>query len=276
MLHPFFIMGVMNVTPDSFSDGGRSATLDGFVHHLNLLKPYCDVIDIGAESTAPFNDGVTFVQEKERLMPILSYLKTLGQDHFLLSLDSYKPEIAHWFFSELNWSKGIWNDVSGIADESVHDFLKKFPNHHYVLCHTHVPSREQVSNHMSFLNEQAVDVNVIKHFKDADLSSYGKRVVLDPCFGFSKTYEQNLQLIKDFSIIEQSFPEHHFIVGLSKKSFLRKNLEIAANKEELMELSEHLHFDLLKNTFHPMARNHSLWVRLHRPKLAHLAQMSLS
>lgn len=277
------IMGVMNVTPNSFSDGGRfieSSTIEAQIENFKKLGVY--YLDIGAESTAPMNDAISADEEWQRLEKVIAILKEelwAG----VVSLDTYKPEIANAFFKELsksgyNDSQFLWNDVSGEWDGEVEDFLNRYPSSRYVFCHNEAPSREKTSLHMDFVKDGANEEcfsRLKEYFKKADTSQYGERVVLDPCFGFSKTYEQNWYLIENFPLLMESFEDHDFVFGVSRKSFLRKWWQENVNsyeekKENLLQKSEILHASLLRDLFKKCSSNKlkKAIFRLHDPEIA--------
>ena len=246
----FKSMGVMNITPNSFSDGGGHLSPQAMQKTIGRFQNL-DVhyLDIGAESTAPMNDPISFQEEWLRLQSCLNVLSEIKWQG-VISLDSYRPKTAHSFFKELkilgyNENQFLWNDVSGKYDDEVLGFLDEYKEARYVFCHNLCPSREDASHHMDHVNE---DQSLEEFFKELIAFFKGvqaqDRVVFDPCFGFSKTYEQNLYLLEHFPRLVREFSGHSWVYGISKKSFLRRwwseRIE-EGNRPFLLEKSEFLH-----------------------------------
>ena len=149
------VMGVMNVTPNSFSDGGKfqkTAAIEKQIESFEKLG--VTLLDIGAESTAPMNQPISSHEEWQRLGNILEILlrrKWQG----IVSLDSYRPGTAFQFFEALKHGgyenkQFLWNDVSGVWDKEVEGFLNTFEGSRYVFCHNECSGREQTSHHMEY------------------------------------------------------------------------------------------------------------------------------
>ena len=269
------VMGVINLTPDSFSDGGLIENKDHLINQINLFRKHkTNIFDFGAESTAPFNPSITEDEEKKRLTPLLKYLKTLEKDSLTISLDTYKPEIAHWFFTDLKWNYGIWNDVSGLYDESVQSFLARFNDHKYIYCHNNAPKRSLTSEHMDYVNDEPILVQLNNFFRKVDSLEFKNRIIIDPCFGFSKSYEQNWAIIDSWCDLLESFSKQTVVFGVSKKSFMRKKVkeqlgDDSLDKEDSFYYSELLHYNLI-NSLKRLSHCET-WIRAHDPRLVHLA-----
>ncbi|OIQ17470.1 MAG: hypothetical protein BM556_11735 [Bacteriovorax sp. MedPE-SWde] len=269
-------MGVINITPNSFSDGGKcldtefSKTLIDKFLNLSQLEgiPLC--LDIGAESTAPFNSSVTIDEEWERIekyfLPLLD--KVSFPEEAIISLDTYKAEIVERFIlNTQNQSfKIIWNDISGKLDSSVFDLLKKYPELDYVYCHNLCPSRELSSSHMDYVNIDLTSNDLSTYFKkaldiikDADISI--NRIIFDPCFGFSKTLEQNYELLSNCN----DYVECHdrWVLGVSKKSFLQALVK-SESKEHRKQESESFHQTILSQWM-KVFPNKNIFYRVHDP-----------
>ena len=266
-------MGVVNITPDSFSDGGRlldSTSLENKLSYFETLG--VDVVDIGAESTAPFNESIDKEAEKERLVPFIRLYRDLGLN-FKVSLDSYKEETAFWFFNELKTSYGIWNDVSGKFDDSVLKFLIDNPRHQYVWCHNNAPERELSGKHMDYVSGINIFIQLENFFKNKNLERLSDRVIFDPCFGFSKSYEQNWEIIDNWHKWNELFANIPVVFGVSKKSFLRKKLldtlNIELNKEDVLSYSELLHERILRKIHDQNSQK--TFFRVHDPVVAKIA-----
>ena len=244
-------IGVMNITPNSFSDGGEFFSPDTISHRLQFLKQY-DAIDIGAESTAPKNASISWATEWERWQMVLPLLKDLT---VTISADTYHPEtifalLKYWKDHKLK-SKLMWNDVSGKYDESVREFLKS--GFDYVFCHNLAPKRELSGRHMDYV---ASEMDLLEYFRP----HRHPQVIFDPCLGFSKSYEQNWEIIEKFGEIQKKLQHDRWLIGFSRKSFLKKKYGI----EDFEEL-DHIHVLEIKKM-----RDHAtgeVWVRTHRPEL---------
>lgn len=211
------LMGVINITPDSFSDGNQFNSKETFSKRFKELSSV-GYIDIGAESTAPFNSAISFEEEIDRYKVILNELKSYSSNN--LSIDSYHPETILFLIKELG-DNFIWNDVSGSVDQKVRDILNEHKNLKYVLCHNLAPERELTSSHMDYCQEGLELDELIKFFNEGLKNLPQKRIILDPCFGFSKKREQNHQLLKKMPEFINHFNDHQIVIGISRKSFLR-------------------------------------------------------
>ncbi|HXH76101.1 MAG TPA: dihydropteroate synthase [Bacteriovoracaceae bacterium] len=245
----------MNVTPDSFSDGGE-LTAATFQSKLTSFGPV-DALDIGAESTAPMNAPISPAEEWNRLAPILPLLKDLNCP---LSLDTYHPETI---FRIANDCKGtlIWNDVSGKFDDSVIDFLKLNEKFHYVFCHNRAPSRKLTATHMQYLSESQGDA-FMDELTAFFLPHIHPRVIFDPCLGFSKTYEQNWYILDHFADLQRRIPHNRWLLGLSRKSFLRKKYNLSLDAKDVLDTQ---HVQEIKRLI-PSLKG-EVWIRTHRPEI---------
>lgn len=285
------IMGVINVTPNSFSDGGLAFNKTGIENRLHTLSSKCDILDFGGESTAPMNSSVGSEAEKERLALLLETFKSTS---FLksypgkISLDSFRSENALWFFECLkkegvSSEKFIWNDVSGVWDQSVEDFLKNFSDSLYVFCHNEAGNREESGKHMEKVPNVS-NGDLIPYLLDFFSKGFKERVFIDPCFGFSKTYEQNLYLLEHWGSLIPHFSQQGFVFGISKKSFLRRfwqeNIASQSDltREVLLQKSEYLHLLWLKNAL-LQGENQGLQelvLRVHDPEIGFLAKQRVA
>ncbi len=284
-MNPFKGMGVINLTPNSFSDGNihlNEATLSHTLKEWQSLG--VDALDIGAESTAPFNEGISADEEWRRLEKhwLPQALKLDPNSCPLLSFDTYHIEVAYRLLKwhkERGFTRLLWNDVSGQLDQDVIDLLLEFESAHYCFCHNEAPSREECQNHMSYLFEGDPLPRIANFFQKRLSRALKKipknRLWLDPCLGFSKNFTQNEAILLRFEELIQAFPGHPFVLGMSRKSFLRQRVSMALGYEvqppESIELSEYLQMAHLLR-IGPFLQHHSdIWCRLHRVKLLGLA-----
>ena len=244
-------LGVINRTPNSFSDQGASLNPNFFNSQLkSFLDDASVIVDIGFESTAPMNFPISEAQELKRFYDFLEASKNFSFTARFVSFDTYKIKnfllMAHEFQRIHKDARLIFNDVSGVLDEELKEALLQFRNKdfYYIYNSSHIPERSQVLNHMQFLQpELDIIESTSKSFKAAfnwfKSFQMESQLILDPGFGFSKTYEQNWQLIDRFNELEilrdLDIP---VLVGLSKKSFLKKSLELSQGIQPRMSLEE--------------------------------------
>lgn len=263
MTDKIFAMGVINITPNSFSDGGKYNDFNSLVKSFKDMLTWADVIDIGAESTAPFNDSIDALKELTRfekyLFPLLA---KLPDPKITLSIDTYRPEVFYEVYLVVKhyWPKTklILNDVSGKIDDDLVDLLGMSElDFDYVYSHNLCPSRDLTSNHMDYCSDDdSIEFLrlVVQYFRNGleVLKPLNRRVWVDPCFGFSKTRKQNHILLKNFKTFLLQLPwEVPIIYGVSRKSFLRIPKEMNAkdpkNQVILDQMQAILIYDLIKD-----------------------------
>jgi dihydropteroate synthase len=211
------IMGILNITPDSFSDGGLYNSPSKAIKQLyKLLEQGADVIDIGAESTRPGAILLDTNTEWQRLEPILQEIDRQNIKT-IISLDTRKGAIAEL---ALRYSVQIINDVSGLADPKMLKILQQNPKLKIVLNHHRgLP----VKPHNASTNPQII--KEISDFWEQKLhyaqSLKPLQIILDPGFGFGKNNQENLLLLKNLAALHQKFA-FPFLIGLSRKRFVRK------------------------------------------------------
>lgn len=250
-------MGVMNVTPNSFSDGGEISP-SNFLETLKSLGPI-EALDIGAESTAPMNDSISWEEEWERLLPFMPLLKDVKA---LLSFDTYHPETVEEilrYYMNHGWDQEIlWNDVSGKFDGFVKDYLSLSPKFSYVLCHNLAPNRALTGKHMDYVDPELTLEKVRDYLAPFSIP----QVIFDPCLGFSKTYEQNWEILNNFGTLQTMTGHGRWLLGFSRKSFLRKKLGLELQDREKLDLA---HADIINNSQTQWPGE--VWIRTHRPRL---------
>lgn len=206
-------MGIVNVTPDSFSDGAAHFRADEAIAHARaLMAEGADILDIGGESTRPGADPVSSEQELARILPVLEALRDAG---IPLSVDTFKPEVMR---RALDAGADMINDIYGFRRPGA---IEAVAQSRCGLCVMHMqgePKTMQASPHY----EDIVDeVGVFLQQRVAALVAAGvarQRIVLDPGFGFGKTAEQNYLLLRRLADIDsQGYP---WLIGLSRKSMI--------------------------------------------------------
>jgi dihydropteroate synthase len=248
-------MGVMNVTPDSFSDGGELATYAQFLARLKSFGNV-DAIDLGAESTAPMNAPISADEEWHRIEPVLKWIRDLN---LTVSFDTYHPATVHRLvkcWKDLRRPQPfIWNDVSGHFDHHVTDFLREGEQFHYVFCHNLAPRRSLTGAHMEYVREK---LDLADHF----WQKHHPRVIFDPCLGFSKTYEQNWWILEHFAEVQGTLGHDRWLVGFSRKSFLRRKYDLTLEQRDELD---RVHVQEFKRLSHSWQGE--VWIRTHRPEL---------
>ena len=210
------IMGVLNITPDSFSDGGNYLMFDDSVKQLNtMIEEGADIIDIGAESTKPYSNPVPEDVQLERLIPILEYIN-MNNIQVPISIDTRSAKVAQ---KCLEAGAKIINDVSGLAyDENMVNVIAK-SNCAVVIQHSKGTPDIMQDNPIydNLMDEIFVDLK-----KKADFAiSNGinpTNIIIDPGIGFGKTREDNFEILRRFSELKPlGYP---ILLGLSRKSML--------------------------------------------------------
>lgn len=272
-LSKFKTLGVINRTPNSFSDHGLSLNPQHFENQLqSFLEDPSVIVDIGFESTAPMNQPITAAEEISRFESFLEASKKFSFAEKFISFDTYKVQnflhMAKSFGKIHPQAHFIFNDVSGVLNEELKAALIKFKdqNFYYIYTFSHIPSRAQVLEHMKFVRPLSDVIDeTSKSFNEAytwfKSFQMENKLILDPGFGFSKTFEQNWELINQWSELERKTNlEVPLLVGLSKKSFLKKALE------DHPELDlEGLHKKCIQNIQKVSKGN--LLFRVHDPKI---------
>ncbi|MCX7770572.1 MAG: dihydropteroate synthase [Proteobacteria bacterium] len=212
------IMGVVNVTPDSFSDGGLYTDKEkAFKHAINLYQEGADILDIGGESTRPFAEPVSAEEEITRVVPVIEMIKNYNKD-IIVSVDTYKSETAK---KALEAGADIVNDISGLNfDENMKKVVAE-KRAGIILMHTRGKPQEMQKDteYEDFMGEVIESLsNSINKAVEAGIER--ERIVIDPGIGFGKKFEHNLYILKklkEFSIF--GLP---ILIGPSRKSFLGK------------------------------------------------------
>ncbi|HQN64240.1 MAG TPA: dihydropteroate synthase [Methylophilus sp.] len=208
------VMGIVNVTPDSFSDGGRYASsLKAVSHALQLVEEGADILDIGGESTRPSAVPVSLQEELDRVMPVLESL--IRQVNIPISIDTYKPQVMQ---TAIAVGASMINDIRALQEEGA---LGVVANSNAGVCLMHMQGLPQTMQEHPHYEDV---VNDVKHFlmtrlqtaQDAGIQA--SRIVLDPGFGFGKTREHNIALAKNLGVL--CALGQPVLVGLSRKSVL--------------------------------------------------------
>lgn len=208
------VMGIVNVTPDSFSDGGKFSTVDLAVKHaLTLIDEGADILDIGGESTRPGAQPVSLDEELSRVIPVIETLSQITK--VPISIDTYKPEVMR---QAIIVGADIVNDIRALQEENA---LAIVAQSNVGVCLMHMQGTPQTMQ----IEPQYVDVVAeVKQFLIERMQAairHGivkNRLLLDPGFGFGKTRTHNIALIQHLEVLNEI--GQPLLVGLSRKSVL--------------------------------------------------------
>jgi dihydropteroate synthase len=210
------VMGIVNVTSDSFSDGGDYASTEKAVAHaLELVAQGADILDIGGESTRPGATPVGLDEELARVIPVIEKLSKLS--NVPLSIDTYKPEVMR---AAIDAGADIVNDVRALQEDGA---LEVVASSDVGVCLMHMQGLPQTMQHDPQYVDVVAEVTEFLRTRSAAARQAGienKRIVLDPGFGFGKRTAHNIALIQHLEkIASLGLP---LLVGLSRKSVLGK------------------------------------------------------
>jgi dihydropteroate synthase len=212
---PILLVGIVNVTPDSFSDGGRFLDPEAAIRHaLELIREGADMIDVGGESTRPKATPVTETEELRRVLPVIEGLAS--QVKVPLSIDTMKSSVAR---AALQAGASIVNDVAANRDEDAMWRVVADADAAYVVMHMQGTPRTMQS--APAYADVVAEVGAFFDDRLARLSQAGVRreqVVLDPGLGFGKTREHNLQLLAQLDSFKKW--DRPLMLGASRKSFI--------------------------------------------------------
>lgn len=207
------IMGVINVTPDSFSDGGRYATTEQAIALVTrLIQEGADILDIGGESTRPGSLPVKLDEELSRVIPVIEFAV---KQNIPVSVDTSKPEVMH---AAILAGANLINDINALQAPGA---LEIVVGSSAMVCLTHMQGRPETMQNAPHYTDVVAEVKMflqqrIQAALSAGISS--ERIIIDPGFGFGKTFEHNLTLFRQLA--QFSSMNLPVLVGLSRKSML--------------------------------------------------------
>ncbi len=215
------IMGILNVTPDSFSDGGNFNTVDNAVKRaMEMIENGVDIIDIGGESTRPGHKSVGLEDELERVIPVIKAIRK--ETDIPISIDTYKAEVAK---QAIENGASLINDVWGFKKDP--EIAKVAAKYNVPCCLMHNRDNKEYKNIISDMIvdlEESVNIALNAGVKK-------ENIILDPGVGFAKTYEDNLIVMKNLKEFKKmGYP---LLLGTSRKSFIGKALNIENPKDRL-------------------------------------------
>ncbi len=233
-----FIMGILNITPDSFYDGGKFFKYKDAKERVEkMISEGVDIIDIGGESTRPGSKAISEKEELERILPIIKFIDKLNVKNILISVDTYKSKVLE---EVLSYNVHIANNIfalrttyeNRIINNEKYAQIVKEKDLGLVLMHMQgTPSTMQIAPYYKNV------VNDIIHFFSERLEyikSIGikkENVIIDPGIGFGKSYKHNIQLLKNLRKFKKF--NRPIMVGVSRKSFLGKMLGLNIPQDRL-------------------------------------------
>ena len=213
-----YIMGILNVTPDSFSDGGKWNGYDAAMRHAEeLLEGGTDILDIGGESTRPGHQQITSEEEITRTAPVIEAVKK--NFDVPVSIDTYKSDVAE---AALQAGADLVNDIWGFQyDEKMAGLVKKYDA---ACCLMHNKDNTEYNNFIvDMLAETQECVNIAKRAGIAD-----DKIILDPGVGFGKNYEMNLMTMNNLELFQKlGYP---VLLGTSRKSMIGLTLDLPVDQ----------------------------------------------
>jgi len=215
------VMGILNVTPDSFSDGGQFFNLDQALEHArNMVKEGIDILDIGGESTRPQADPISEEEEFRRVLPLLE--KLTGELDLPISIDTYKASVAE---KALEMGVDMVNDVWGFkADPEMAEVAARYQVPVCIMHNRKVAQYDDLMTEITSELRESIDLALKAGVKE-------ENIILDPGIGFGKTLEHNLEAMHHLEeLVALGYP---LLLGTSRKSMIGKVLDLPA--EERLE-----------------------------------------
>jgi dihydropteroate synthase len=222
------IMGVLNVTPDSFSDAGKFFAVERAVEHgLKMAAEGAHIVDVGGESTRPGSEAITTEEELRRVIPVIEQLR--AKSEVIISIDTSKAEVAR---AAVRAGASIVNDVTGgRGDEEMMPLIAE-TNSAFIILHMQgTPQTMQITPQYT---------NVVSEIADFFRQQYARAIVynidtmaiaFDPGIGFGKTLEHNLELLAQLERLRAC--DRPIVIGISRKSFLGKLINSAQMSDRL-------------------------------------------
>ena len=213
-----YIMGILNVTPDSFSDGGKYNNLDAALKHTEeMIRDGADIIDVGGESTRP---GHTVISEEEEIARVTPVIEAIKKNFDVpISIDTYKGAVT---LAALQAGADLVNDIWGFKhDQRVAEYTAKY---NAACCLMHNRNEAVYADFQKdFISDMQECIDIAKKANVPD-----DKIILDPGVGFGKTYEMNLEIINHLEIMKQlNYP---ILLGTSRKSVIGLTLDLPADE----------------------------------------------
>ena len=215
-----YVMGILNVTPDSFSDGGHYNQIENALNYVaQMVEEGVDIIDIGGESTRPDYTQISEQEEIERVVPVIKAIKE--KYDIPISIDTYKSNVAN---EALKAGADMVNDIWGLKyDKEMASVVRQY---NVPVCIMHNREKKEYTN---FLKEVMKELEIsIQIAKEVGIKE--ENIILDPGVGFGKTYEQNLECINHLE--EFTKLGYSVLLGASRKSVIGLTLDLPVTERE--------------------------------------------
>ena len=216
--HRTYIMGILNVTPDSFSDGGKFNQIDAALYHAEeMIRDGADIVDVGGESTRPGHTVISDDEEISRVAPVIEAIKS--RFDIPVSIDTYKGKVTE---AALKAGADLVNDIWGFK----HDYrVAELTAQYGVACCLMHNRLEPI--YQDYLNDVVDDLKeCVRIAKDVGISD--DKIILDPGVGFGKTYQMNLEIINHVDVLHSlGFP---ILLGTSRKSVIGQTLNLPTDQ----------------------------------------------
>ncbi len=218
--HKVYIMGILNVTPDSFSDGGRYDTLDGALFHAQqMIEEGAAVLDIGGESTRPNHSKISAEEEIQRVCPVIEAIKS--RMDIPVSLDTYKSEVAA---AGIKSGADMINDIWGLKWDGT--MARVIAQGHVASCLMH---NRKAAVYDNFIEDVITDLQESIHIAE-NAGMDMDQLCIDPGIGFAKNVQQNLQMMHNLDRLQElGYP---VLLGTSRKSMIGLTLDLPVDQRE--------------------------------------------
>lgn len=216
--HRTYIMGILNVTPDSFSDGGKFNQMDAALYHAEeMIRDGADIVDVGGESTRPGHTVISDDEEISRVAPVIEAIKS--RFDIPVSIDTYKGKVTE---VALKAGADLVNDIWGFKFD--HKVAELTAQYGAACCLMHNRSEP---TYQDYLNDVVADLKeCVRIAKDVGISD--DKIILDPGVGFGKTYQMNLEIINHVDVLHSlGFP---ILLGTSRKSVIGQTLNLPTDQ----------------------------------------------
>lgn len=243
------LVGILNVTPDSFSDGGKwISTQQAVAHGLRLVNEGASVIDIGGESSRPGAKPVSVQQELARVLPVIKALRT--KSRIPISIDTYKPAVAQPALA----AGATWvNDITGLRNPAMRKLVAQTQCTVVIM---HMLGTPQTMQRQPRYHDVVKDIKqfFIQQIQLALADGIKKKnIILDPGIGFGKTVNHNLEILRRFNELVEACHGMPLLVGASRKSFIGKLTGAAVQDRLPGTLAAHA----------VAVKNGASWLRVH-------------
>ncbi|MEJ2650086.1 MAG: dihydropteroate synthase [Sedimentisphaerales bacterium] len=209
------IMGILNVTPDSFSDGGKFFDAEkAIAHGIEMASQGAAIVDIGGESSRPGSEPVSINEEIHRVTPVIEALSK--KIHIPISIDTYNVEVAK---AALDAGAAMINDITALSDERMGQLAAKYEVPVILMHMQGTPATMQKEPKYKDVVNEVLEFLLDRAKKAKQLGIPKERIFIDPGIGFGKSFEHNLELLRNIDKFVAT--GYRVLVGTSRKSFMR-------------------------------------------------------